>query len=363
MPPAISLGTLVFGRVSFDESNEYRAFQFKFLCVVMLAGAVSTLAFVFGAWAGANPMDPRHLTMMTVFSLAVLALWWLLRGHQDRFPVVAWAYLSLCGLEFTSALVHVDADELRVLWFFVNVPGVYLLLGRRVGLVVACASALALALGNAHLSRPYSPNAMATALVGLFYTATFFHLYTARSISYFKRMREYNERLAELASVDPLTGVSNARSYYAACDRWLLSAQRSGAMSSVLFVDLDHFKRINDTMGHAAGDTVLRTVASTLAGAIRRSDMLGRIGGEEFSIFLPDTPAEAAAILAEKLREAVAGLVIIAEGRQLKVTASIGIASATGADETMADIQRRADQAMYQAKAAGRNRVSMLKAS
>lgn len=353
----------MFGRVEFDESDEYRAFQFKFLCVVMLVGAVSTLAFVFGAWAGANPMDPRHLRMMTVFSLAVLVLWWLLRGHPARFPFVAWSYLSLCLLEFTSALVHVDADELRVLWLFVNVPGVYLMLGRRVGLAVACASALGLVLGNAHLSRPYSPNAMATALVALFYTATFFHLYTARSISYFKRMREYNQRLSELASVDPLTGVCNARSYYAICDRWLLSARRTGAPSSVLFVDLDHFKRINDTLGHATGDTVLKTVASTLAQAIRRSDVVGRIGGEEFSIFLPDTSTDAAAILAEKLRAAIAGLAIIADGRQLSVTASIGIASAQAENEGMADIQRRADQAMYQAKAAGRNRVSTLKAA
>lgn len=352
----------MFGAVEFDEAHEYRAFQFKFLCVVMLAGAVSTLVFVAAAWGGANAMDSRHLAMMTLFSLVVLVLWALLRGHPQRFQAVAWAYLALCMLEFISALVNVDADELRVLWLFVNVPGVYLLLGRKVGLAVAVATGAGLVAGNPHLARPYSPNAMATALVALCYTAAFFHLYTARSISYFKRMRHYNERLAELASADPLTGVCNARAYQAICDRCLLSAERRGASSSVLFIDLDHFKRINDTLGHAAGDAVLKAVATTLARSIRRSDVLGRVGGEEFSIFLPDTTTGAATALAEKLRGAIAGLSIVVDGRPIAVTASIGVACARPGDVDMAVIQHRADQAMYLAKAAGRNRVSVLAA-
>jgi diguanylate cyclase (GGDEF)-like protein len=357
---SLSLSRFTFGEVQFDESEEFLAFQYRFLCVVMLSGALSTLVFVAGGLTGSNPMDPTHLKMMTVFSAVTLLLWWELRGHKARFRLVAMGYLTLCMAEYTSALVNVPSDELRVLWFFVNVPGVYLLLGQRWGLVMAVLTGAGLIVGNAHLSRPYSPNAMATALVALFYLALFFHLYTARSISYFKRMREYNERLLTLASVDPLTGIANARAYYSFCNRWLMSARRSGAPCSVLFVDLDHFKRINDSLGHAAGDTVLKAVADTLGSSIRRSDMVGRIGGEEFSIFLPDTDIRSAAVLGEKLRAAVESLTLAIDGKPLKVTASIGVATSAGHEASMAIIQQRADQAMYQAKSQGRNRVSFV---
>lgn len=351
---------LLFGHVTFNESEEFLAFQFRFLVSVMVSSAWLTLVFVAAGLAGTHPMDNPHLWMMEVFSGVTLALWALLRGHKERFRAVAWVFLMLCQLEYVSALMHVPEDELRVLWFFTNVPGVYLLLGRKVGLSVSVLTGVGLAMGNPMLSRPYSPHAMATLLGGYVYLTLFFHLYASRSISYFKRMRHFNDRLQEQASHDPLTGVLNARAYYAWCDRWLLSALRSGAPCSVLFVDLDHFKRINDQHGHAAGDAVLRAVADTLQQGIRRSDVLARIGGEEFSIFLPDTDSAHAVMLAEKLRVSVEALSVDAAGRTLNVTASIGVASGEGASPSMSGIQRQADQAMYRAKAAGRNRVSCL---
>jgi len=117
----------------------------------------------------------------------------------------------------------------------------------------------------------------------------FFHAYVDRSLSFFKRMRDYNVRLQQLASHDPLTGVMNARAHYAACNQHIALSQRQGEHFAVLFVDLDHFKSVNDTHGHAAGDEVLRTVATTLRQKLRSTDLLGRIGGEEFCAFLPAT--------------------------------------------------------------------------
>jgi diguanylate cyclase (GGDEF)-like protein len=354
------LGRLLYGATHFEDNEEYLAFQFRFLCVLMSAGAVATLVFVLAAATGDNPMDPTHLRMMSVFSVLVLALWAWLRGHKHRFKAAAWLYLALCMVEFSSALVHVSADELRVLWFFLNIPGAYLLLGSRVGLTVTALTVVGLGLGNAHLARPYSPNAMMTAMVVLVYLGLFFHAYSSRSVSYFKRMRQSNERLATLASRDPLTQLLNARAYYQWCDHWLLGAARSGASCTVLFVDLDHFKRINDERGHAAGDEVLKAVATTLSEALRRSDVLGRIGGEEFSIFLPDTEPQQGAEVAEKLRQAIEQLSLSFDGRALRVTASVGVAGAQAGRSSMSAIQQQADQAMYLAKAGGRNRVSML---
>jgi diguanylate cyclase (GGDEF)-like protein len=179
-----------------------------------------------------------------------------------------------------------------------------------------------------------------------------------RSISYFKRMRDYNSQLQDLASHDPLTRVFNARAYYGACDQQIHASQRGNQPFSVLFIDLDHFKSINDNYGHAVGDDVLRTVAQTIRQTVRRSDITGRIGGEEFSVFLPNTQVQGAEQLAETLRQAVEAIHIEVDGVHLKITASIGVAAKRFDQETMQAIQQHADQAMYEAKRRGRNRVS-----
>jgi len=123
---------------------------------------------------------------------------------------------------------------------------------------------------------------------------------------------------------------------------------------------LDPFKRINDTHGHAAGDEVLRVVAKTLGERLRGSDLLGRIGGEEFSVFLPDTPLQGAVQLAENLRLAVEQCCPDIGSTTLAITASIGVATRSHSAQSMDAIQQYADQAMYEAKKAGRNRVSTL---
>jgi diguanylate cyclase (GGDEF)-like protein len=177
-------------------------------------------------------------------------------------------------------------------------------------------------------------------------------------MSYFKRMRNYNEQLQDLASHDPLTRVFNAGAYYRACDQQIYANQRSNQPSAVLFIDLDHFKSINDTFGHAVGDDVLRAVAQSLQSNVRRSDILGRIGGEEFSVFLPNTDVKGAELLAETLRTAIESIQIEVDGVRLKITASIGVAGKRFDQQTMQAIQQHADQAMYEAKREGRNRVS-----
>lgn len=279
---------------------------------------------------------------------------------RSVFLPVGWIYEFVSLLECTSSLVYVSVDELRLLWFFTNVPGVFILLGKRAGWLITLGTMLGLALGNAHLERPYSPNAIATALFCLLYLGIFFHTYVDRTFSYFNRMRDYNARLQDMASHDPLTQVFNARAYYSACEQQIAQSQRSGQPFSVLFIDLDHFKSINDTHGHAAGDEVLRTVAQTLAAQLRRSDLLGRIGGEEFSVFLPQTALAGALEVAESLRLALQECHPDIGSTRLNITASIGVACRNSGTQNIQTIQQRADEAMYEAKKAGRNRVSTL---
>lgn len=358
-PPKASFwAKLLFGDVTFQERDEYQEFQYKFLVVLMVLAAFFTLLFVVGAYTGANPMGMPHLGSMTVFTLVALALWLFLRGHADRFYVVAWSYEILCLLEYTSALMFVPEDELRILWFYLNIPGVYILLGQRAGMVVSALSVIGLGLGNAYLSKPYSPNAIATALVSLSYLALSFHVYGSRSISYFLRMREANRQLHQLATHDTLTGILNARAYYQRCDALISLAQRDHEPFAVLFVDLDHFKSVNDTHGHSAGDMVLKAVANCLAQGLRQSDLVGRIGGEEFSVFLPHTDMAGARQLAESIRLSIEQLMPDIGSSRLRMTASIGVADNASGLQTMMVIQQCADAAMYVAKAGGRNRVS-----
>ncbi len=352
----------VFGSVHFSESEEYLEFRYKFLILLMTSAALLTGLFIVGTLSQINPIDWNHGRMMLIFTGTTVVLWLLLRGSPKRFKWIGWTYEGLSLLEASSSLIYVSMDELRILWFYTNVPCVFILLGQRAGWAVTGLTVLGFIFGNAHLERPYSPNAMATGVLALCYFGVSFHVYVDRSISYFKRMRDYNTQLLDLASHDPLTRVFNAGAYYRACDQLIHASQRANQSFAVLFIDLDHFKSINDTYGHAVGDEVLRTVAQTIQQTVRRSDVVGRIGGEEFSVFLPSTDVLGAQRLAETIRGAIENIRIEVGGVRLKITASIGVAVKQFAQQTMQAIQQHADQAMYEAKRGGRNRVSTFEA-
>lgn len=162
-----------------------------------------------------------------------------------------------------------------------------------------------------------------------------------------------NERLSELAHTDALTGLFNRRAYDQHLAREWRRVQRSGAALSVLLIDADHFKAINDQHGHAMGDQVLQQLAQLIQHSAREIDVTARIGGEEFAVLLTDTDATSAAGVAERIRSQVAQ----AENMPVAgVTVSIGVATLQ-AEEPPESLQHRADQALYMAKARGRNRV------
>lgn len=356
--PLQALKWLVFGSVQFSEQEEYLEFRYKFIIVLMLTAAALTSLFILGLVSQINLIGWAHGRMMIVFVTGTLFLWWGLRGSPQRFKRIGWTYEILSLLESGSALVYVPVDELRILWFYTNIPCVFILLGQRAGWGVTFLTMVGFVAGNSHLDKPYSPSAVATGVLAMVYLGVSFHAYVDRSISYFKRMRDYNMQLHEMASHDPLTRVLNAGAYYRACDQQIHASQRANQPFSVLFLDLDHFKTINDTHGHAIGDDVLRAVAQTLQKHVRRSDIVGRIGGEEFSVFLPNTEVLGASQLAEALRLAIESIHMDVDGVHLKITASIGVASKRLEQETIQTIQQHADQAMYEAKRGGRNRVS-----
>ncbi len=164
--------------------------------------------------------------------------------------------------------------------------------------------------------------------------------------------------LKHLAEVDPLTGVFNRRAFFTLLDKAVSSAQRTHTPVPVLVVDLDHFKTINDTWGHRAGDDVLRQFVALALGCLRKEDVMGRLGGEEFAIFLPNASAEGAHAVAERVRALVASSPTTAGTRPIPLTVSIGVALCGQGESASAALQR-ADEAMYLAKQRGRNRVEI----
>jgi diguanylate cyclase (GGDEF)-like protein len=158
------------------------------------------------------------------------------------------------------------------------------------------------------------------------------------------------------AAYDGLTALANRRSAYDSLSAMMARARRTGSVLSVVMFDLDRFKQINDSYGHAAGDEVLRSVASALRATVRDSDLGARLGGEEFAVVLPDADLQDALLVAERLRAQLASRTIPAIGSS--VTASFGVAELRPADATAEALLHRADQAMYRAKALGRDQVA-----
>jgi diguanylate cyclase (GGDEF)-like protein len=168
---------------------------------------------------------------------------------------------------------------------------------------------------------------------------------------------EYHEELYRLAIHDALTGLYNKRYLMDYLQREIdRSARYSRPLALILF-DIDHFKAINDTMGHLAGDLTLRELAGRLWGEICKDDLLARYGGEEFAAVLTEADKTAAAELAEQLRRAVEDHTFTFEGRRYPVTISLGVASIQGDELPPQELIRRADERLYRAKREGRNRV------
>jgi diguanylate cyclase (GGDEF)-like protein len=162
-----------------------------------------------------------------------------------------------------------------------------------------------------------------------------------------------------LANTDPLTDALSRRAFKEEAARAIALAQRHRHPLSLVVLDLDHFKHINDTYGHGVGDTVISKAVRACIARLRKTDMAGRLGGEEFAFLLPHTNSEAAAGIAEQLRQAVESLGVEAGDGPLEVTASFGVAALDRSMREIEDMLRKADAALYEAKRAGRNRCSI----
>lgn len=175
--------------------------------------------------------------------------------------------------------------------------------------------------------------------------------------AYRQRILGQNRELERLATTDPLTGVYNRRYFMDFATKEFLRSQRYSHIFSAIQMDIDHFKKINDTHGHSVGDEVLKAFTANCLEVLREIDVLGRIGGEEFSIILPETEMAGALIVAERFRQTISDLKVHVDDQVVHFTVSIGITILRQDDTGIEAVLRRADEALYLAKNGGRNKV------
>jgi len=189
-----------------------------------------------------------------------------------------------------------------------------------------------------------------------------FEMFAVQAAIVVQNSRLY-EQVQTLATTDELTRLPNRRALFEKGGYELMRAQRFNHPLSVVMLDIDHFKKVNDQFGHAAGDLVLRQIAESFQGSLRTIDLPARYGGEEFVVLLPETSELLAAQIAERLRSQIANLPISISGERLRVTVSLGVASSVQENLDFSRLISCADQALYQSKRDGRNRVTLWKAA
>lgn len=345
---------------SFDQEREaYLAFRFRLFNMMMLVAA--SFALVFGAMHDLeiNPISNFHAKVDYVYSMITLSLIFLLRRSKSSFNLILFFFLASSFLTFLSALINVPNDEFRAIWFYLLVFAAYTLGGCNTGMILTIFSISAIMLANFIYPGDMSANATFSAVLGLMIFSLISYVFTRKSTEFAEALMRKNIQLHAMASKDPMTNIYNTRMYYSVGEQIIKLAHRNKHPLSALFIDIDHFKEINDRYGHDIGDKVLIQTAKTVNTILRDSDIFARIGGEEFAVLLPETDLQGAYKIAEKIRQGIESMRCEDQHPELSITASIGVGTLCESDSNLDDIKNRTDQAMYTAKHLGRNRTEI----
>jgi diguanylate cyclase (GGDEF)-like protein len=287
--------------------------------------------------------EDHYLTIFQVGGHVALQLIFLLAA-----PEIGYAFLSVVFLIFGFGALRMTSAQAAIAWTLTTagLAPIFLLTNTPIGMPIATD------IDRLTAMLCYVLNIGQCAFVGIYGSSMRKALHNRSS-----ELKEANRRIEELAELDELTGSLNRRRIMQFLDDEIARAHRTKAPCSIALIDLDWFKRINDTYGHPIGDEVLRTFAITIFANIRGVDRFGRYGGEEFLLVLPDTSDDVAMRLLERLREIIADLDWSAFSPDMRVTISAGVATPRPG-ETPDSLLARADSALYQAKARGRNSIA-----
>jgi diguanylate cyclase (GGDEF)-like protein len=341
----------------------------------LIGMALLTVPLLFFAWSDYLLFGlSLEFGLLIVLRAAVLSFtttisWQLRRARDYRVYdrlIMVWAAGGLAAITAINLTrpptytQHIATDVLIVIAGYLIIPNQ---LSHRLLIATTFSlSTLALFLSGRRLADPVTANLIwetmiLTNVIGIVVSTRFYRLRRRQYLAWVELERVRDE-LHVMATVDGLTGVMNRRRFLEIAETELARSRRYGRPLSMIAVDLDHFKDVNDTLGHAAGDDVLAALARTLQDQTRRQDVVGRIGGEEFAVILPETTGEAAVELAERMRVNLSAVKLAVGGVPLTVTASLGVVQVRATDRTVEAALQRADAALYQAKRGGRDRVA-----
>jgi diguanylate cyclase (GGDEF)-like protein len=317
-------------------------------------------------------MTPIHLSLIASCVFLILSGRWLNQFDwaQVVLPYIYSAYYA-CTLLYLAHMTGIWSIAVGLVLAGAPLFGFILLASRVVYVVLslACVVIVYLSFMTAFGHLPYAPLFRPTffsdpaakpfmLLCYTYFALPHFISMVAFSDLFLRHWRRREDMIHQISLTDSLTGLSNRRAITFYLQKYLLLCQVEHQPISVILVDLDHFKQINDNFGHLIGDEALRQASECMREVVRKKDQLGRYGGEEFLIVLVDTPLEEAAQIAERCRRSLEQTLLWSEhGVRIPMTASFGVYCSTIADESMDDVMRQTDHYLYQAKSSGRNRI------
>jgi len=317
-----------------------------YLLKFLITLAISSILFYLNGYRGLS----GKLLMLTSILLAVMPLiglwaWKVLKRSDARWYVYAWSVWSVSMIVIVTRLAGVVEISDLVLWI------------SRMGLLLQTVLLGLALIDHVNVLRKEKQNSEDKLIASLENANT---LLEEKVQARTAELELAHQEAVSMAETDVLTGIGNRRFFFSRGEEALQLAKRLEQPLSLVMIDIDHFKKINDTNGHAAGDIVIKQVAETCKQRLRSTDIHGRIGGEEFACILMGTNLDEAKIFVERLRKDIEGTAVASTLGAIKVTASFGISAMSAQDDQLEALLHRADEALYQAKSNGRNRVEFL---
>ena len=343
-----------------SESTETRSDIVHLVRILSLSAAV---ALFFFTWRNAYvTTDPQWFGMVMVSFGGILVANLLLHLLTDNLAQLRWGFIAT----ITAVLIFVVLSGVEqgsgVMWLYVYPPVVFYISSPRFGVISCVAGWLTLAMALTPLGRilfsvaEYPLPFRIVLAISLAFVMVFSYLLDRARRQHAERLRQMAEIFEHAATHDALTNLANRREGTDRLAREFARFQRSSTPFSVILADIDHFKTINDTLGHGVGDQVIQTVAKRLTSGCRTMDSVIRWGGEEFLVVLPGTTESDAVTTAQRIRQQIVEQPVTADGRPLEVTCSFGVAEIRP-DDAIQILLQRADERLYHAKTTGRNRI------
>ena len=338
-----------FSEVECTDELQFRLLSYGLILSIVLAYAVLILMYT-------NILPrPSFIVYLDLFlSTISIILFILLHSKRVQYTFILYGFIIIIYVVALLLNTQGSLDSLRLLWFSLLLVVGFLLGNVWIGILISVLIAFTVIMLFSTLFGFSNKIAFMNFFEVHVVLTTLLTIYTRETNSYADKLKEQNVLLNKLASIDILTGIYNRRFLFELADTYLEKAKRENRDYTLMAMDIDHFKNVNDTYGHHIGDNALQAFVHTVKSMLREGDLFGRTGGEEFTVVLMDCDQKNSYIVAEKIRTEVEK--IICDIHEIHMTVSIGIAFLEE-DDTLEDIMIRADKCLYTAKKNGRNQV------